>query len=205
MFAYKLGSWAAGAAVAIGLAYIATLIAGFAQVGFAAPIGDPVLALMEILTLLSAPAIVVAIAVVHHHAASERKIFGALALAFTVIFAGITSAVHFVQLTASRQLGAAGFAWPSEVYAAELLAWDGFLGLGLIFAAAVFPGGGAERRLRRALGLSGVLALAGIAGPAVGDMRLQRIGILGYAGLLPVAFFLLARFFRTTDRISPGV
>lgn len=36
----------------------------------------------------------------------------------------------------------------------------------------------------------------GTVGPVVGDLRLQRIGILGYAGVLPVVFFLLARFLR---------
>jgi hypothetical protein len=196
MATYRLGTWAAGAVAGIGLAYIAALIAGFMQVGFDRPIGDPVLAVMECLTLLSALAVVIATAAIHHHAAAERKIFGVLALVFTVVFAGITSTVHFVELTASRQLGVGEIAWPSAAYAAELLAWDWFLGLALIFAAPVFVGGGAERLLRRAFLLSGVLALAGTVGPLVGDMRLQRIGILGYAVVLPFAFFLLARFFR---------
>ena len=52
-----------------------------------------------------------------------------------------------------------------------------------------------------------ILAFVGTAGPLVGDMRLQRIGILGYAVVMPVAFFLLARFFRgqlgTGSRVVP--
>jgi hypothetical protein len=204
--AFTLGTWAAGAVAAIGVAYIGTLVAGFVQVGFEEPIVDPVLAVMEVLTLLVAPPMVVAMAVVHQQASPDRKIFGSIALAFTVAFAGITSVVHFVELTASRQLGGGGLAWPSAGYAAELLAWDGFLGLGLVFAALVFPAAGAERSVRRALLLSGVLALAGTAGPLVGDMRLQRIGIAGYAGVLPVAFFLLARLFWAERRQSvPGL
>ena len=193
---YRLGAWAAGGVAVIGLAYVAALVVGFMQVGFDAPIGDPVLAVMEGLTLLSSLGVLVAMAAIHQHAAPERKIFGVLALSFTVMFAGITSTVHFVALTASRQLGVAGIAWPSAGYAAELLAWDWFLGLALIFAAPVFAGKGAERLPRRAFLLSGVLALAGTVGPLVGDMRLQRIGILGYAVALPIAFFLLARYFR---------
>ena len=195
--AYRLGTWAAGAVAAIGLAYIAALVAGFVQVGFDAPIGDPVLAIMEILTLFSALAVLISMASVHHHADPERKIFGMLALILTAVFAGITSTVHFVQLTAFRQMGVAGIAWPSATYAAELLAWDWFLGIGLIFAVPVFPGCGAERVLRLAFLLTGALALAGTVGPVIGHMRLQRIGILGYAGALPVTFFLLARFFRS--------
>ena len=202
MSTYRLGTWAAGAVVAIGIAYVVTLTFGFARVGFDEPIGDPVLAVMEVLTLLSAPPMVVAMAAVHDCAATDRKIFGTVALAFTVLFAGTTSAVHFVELTASRQLGASGIAWPSNVYAAELLAWDWFLGLALLFAAPVFSGTTPERGVRRGLWICGVLTLAGTVGPVVGDMRLQRIGILGYAGVLPVVFFMLARLLLTKSRMA---
>jgi hypothetical protein len=196
MTPYRWGSWAAGGVSAIGVAYIVALAFGFARSGLDQPIVDPVLAVMEVLTLVSAPPMVVAMAAVHSHASADRKFFGVLALAFTVLFAGTTSAVHFVELTASRQLGTAEIAWPSTVYAVELLAWDWFLGLALLMAGQVFPGSGRERGLRRGLWLSGVLALLGTVGPLVGDMRIQRIGILGYAGVLPVAFFMLARLLR---------
>jgi hypothetical protein len=197
MTAYRLGSWAAGAVGVIGIAYAAALIAGFLHVGFDAPIGDPVLAIMEALTLLSALALLITVAVIHHHAGAEQKIFGVLALACTVIFAGITSIVHFVELTAGRQMGRAQIAWPSANYAAELLAWDWFLGLALCFAAAVFTAGRTEAFLRRAFALSGALALIGTAGPLAGDMPLQRVGIVGYAVVLPIACFALARHFRS--------
>ena len=190
----RLGSRAAACVAGIGVAYAAALAAGFAQVGFDAPIGDPVLAIMEVLTLLSALALMISMAAVYQHASAERRLFGLLALGFTILFTGVTSAVHFVALTASRQRGVAEMVWPSTAYAAELLAWDWFLGLALIFAAMVFPGDGEERRLRRALAASGLLALVGTVGPLLGDMRLQRIGIVGYAVVLPFAFFLLARF-----------
>ena len=52
--------------------------------------------------------------------------------------------------------------------------------------------------MRRGLLLCGALSLLGTIGPALGDMRLQRIGILGYAGLLPVVAFLLARRFAAS-------
>lgn len=193
---YAVGASAAAAVAIVGVAYILALAAGFMQVGFDAPIRDPVLAIMEGLTVLSAIAILVAVAVLYLHARAERRIFGLLALVFAVLFAGITSTVHFVELTAARQMGGAELAWPSAAYAAELLAWDWFLGLAMVCASLVFPDAHAERLLRRALMLSGLLALVGTVGPLVGDMRLQRIGIVGYAVVLPFAFFLLAGFFR---------
>jgi hypothetical protein len=107
--------------------------------------------------------------------------------------------VHFIELTAARQLDGGGIVWPSRVYAAELLAWDVFLGLALVFAARVFDGDEFERRVRLALSICGVLCLVGMVGPVVGNMRLQLVGVVGYAGVLPVVSFLLARLFWRRD------
>jgi hypothetical protein len=184
--------------------YVLALAAGFARHGFQEPITDPVLAVMEVLTLLSAPAIVTLMAAIHDRARPERRIYGVAALAFGTLCAGTTSAVHFMELTAARQLDGGGIVWPSRTYAAELLAWDVFLGLALVFAARVFDDGGAEQRIRRALLACGLLCLVGTVGPAVGNMRLQLVGVVGYAGVLPVVAFLLARLFaRQASAMGP--
>lgn len=192
----RLGSWSAVAVLLISVAYLVTLGIGVAVHGLAEPIVDPILAVMEVLTLMSAPPMVVVMAAIHDYAPVNRKIFGLIALAFTILFAGATSVVHFVELTALRQLGSRAIVWPSPAYAVELLAWNLFLGLALLFAAPVFDGGGPERSVRRGLLVGGVLCVAGIVGPAVGNMRLQLVGVLGYAGVLPVVCFMLARLFR---------
>jgi hypothetical protein len=41
-----------------------------------------------------------------------------------------------------------------------------------------------------------VLCFAGVIGPVSGHMRLQLIGILGYAVVFPVVCFVLAKLFR---------
>jgi hypothetical protein len=192
----RLGAWSAAALFLIGIAYAIVLAVGFAIHGLTDPIVDPVLAIMEVLTLVSAPVVVVLIAAIHGYASVERKIFGVIALAFAVAFAGLTSAVHFVELTAVRQLGSSGIVWPSPAYAVELLAWNVFLGLALVFAAAVFEGEGLERRVRLGLLTAGLLCVAGTVGPAAGNMRLQLVGVFGYAGVLPVACLMLVRVFR---------
>lgn len=193
----RLGSWSAAGVFLIGIAYLVTLAAGFAVHGLDEPIVDPILAIMEVLTLMSALPMVVVMAAIHGYASDDRKLYGAIALAFTILFAGTTSAVHFVELTAVRQLGSGGIVWPSPVYALELLAWDLFLGLALLFAAPVFDRSGPEGSVRGGLLISGVLCVAGIAGPAVGNMRLQLVGVFGYAAVLPVVCFMLARLFRS--------
>jgi len=176
------------------------LTIGFAVHGLSEPIVDPLLAVMEALTLVSAPLLVVLMAAVHGYASPDRKTHGLIAVAFAILVAGMTSVVHFAELTALRQLGSAGIVWPSPVYAVELLAWNLFLGLSLLFAAPVFEGGGLERGIRRGLLVSGTLCLAGIIGPLVGNMRLQLVGVLGYAGVLPVVCFMLWRLFRSNPR-----
>jgi hypothetical protein len=205
MTARRLGLWSSGALVGIGVAYILTLAAGFARHGLAEPIVDPILAAMEILTLLSAVPIVTLMAAIHDRAAPNRKVFGLTAVAFATLCAGTTSTVHFVELTAARQLGAGGIEWPSTMYAAELVAWDLFLGLALLFASRVFDGDGPERTVRRGLLACGVLCLAGTVGPAIGNMRLQLVGVAGYAGLLPIVSLLLARVFaRSAPDLGPA-
>ncbi|HEX6252442.1 MAG TPA: hypothetical protein VFZ56_13545 [Gemmatimonadaceae bacterium] len=196
MPASALGAWSALTIFVIGVAYVATLAVGVAVHGLSEPIVDPILAVMEVLTLVSALAMVVLMAAVHDRAPLPRRIHGSIALSFTVVFAGITSAVHFVELTAVRQAGSGGIAWPSAEYAAELLAWDLFLGLALLFAAHVFDTSAPERGVRRGLLIGGALCVAGIIGPVAGNMRLQLVGVLGYAIVLPVTCLLLARLFR---------
>jgi len=199
----RLGFWSATAILLIGIGYVVALAFGFARHGLREPISDPVLAVMEILTLLSAPPIVTLMAAIHERAAPEQKAVGLTAFAFATLFAGITSVVHFVELTASRQLGGGGIAWPSRMYAAELLAWDVFLGLALVFAAATFAGDRAEHSVRRVMMTCGVLCLAGTVGPAVGNMRLQLAGVLGYAIVLPVVAWQLMRLFGRAA-VPPG-
>ena len=99
----------------------------------------------------------------------------------------VISAVHFAALTSGRQTDFSVLEWPSTLYAVELLAWDIFLGLSLLCAAFVFVGSGIRAFTRWSLIVAGTLSLLGAIGPIVGDMALQRIGILGYGVGIPVA------------------
>ena len=200
----RLGRTSALAMFLIGVAYIVAMATGMAIHGLSEPIVDPVLAVMEVLTLMSAPTMVVLMASIYMRASPERKVYGLVALAFAVLFAGTTTVVHLVELTAVRQLGAARIVWPSAIYAAELAAWDWFLGLALLFAAPVFPGDGRERPARRGLALTGVLCIAGLVGPAIGNMRLQFIGVAGYAVALPAVCLMLAPLRGRGEAPAPG-
>jgi hypothetical protein len=195
--ANRIGALAAAAVVGVGAAYVVVLAAGMVQYGLREPIGDPRLAVMEVLTLLSALPILILVAALVERAPAERRLAGRIALAFATLFAGTTSAVHFVELTATRQAGGGGLVWPSIAYALELLAWDVFLGLALLSAATTLHPRGPERAARQALLLCGALCLLGTLGPLFGNMRLQLLGVFGYAVVLPVAAFFLWRWFST--------
>ena len=88
-----------------------------------------------------------------------------------------------------------------------MLAWDFFFPLSILFAAPAFGGNRLQNVIRSVMITSGLLALAGLSGVVTGDMRLRDIGILGYAGVFPVAAALLAVFFRREHRrasLIPG-
>jgi hypothetical protein len=93
------------------------------------------------------------------------------------------------------------FEWPSVAYALDILAWDVFFPLSMLFAAPVFSGSRLAAWIRGLMIASGALSLAGLSGVVVGDMRLRNIGIVGYVGEFLVVVALLAvLFYRTTPR-----
>ncbi len=81
------------------------------------------------------------------------------------------------------------------VYALDILAWDVFFALSMLFAAPVFGTGRLEKAVRVLMVASGVLSLAGLAGVPLADMGIRNPGILGYVGVSLVIFPLLAVVF----------
>ena len=200
----RMGIWSAWTVLAMSVAYLVVLTVGVWRAGLEAPIVDPVLAVMEVLTLASALPLVTLVSALLVQARPERRLPGIVSLVFITLFAGTTTAVHFVGLTAGRQMGGGLLVWPSTSYALELLAWDVFLGLALLAAAATVEGAGRGRAARGGLIFSGALCLVGTMGPILGNLRLQRVGVVGYAIGLPVAAWLLLRWFAGA-RTRPAV
>lgn len=135
----------------------------------------------------------VALIAVHHRAEESDKLNSLTALVLICLNTGITSCVHFSILALGHTAEAQslpGFAfwfsfrWPSVVYALDILAWDWFFGLSMLFLAPVFW---RRRPLSELLVLSGVLSLAGLLGVALENMPIRNIGILGCAVAAPVA------------------
>ncbi len=180
------------AIVAVGVAYALVLAAGFAKHGLSEPIADPILALMEVLTIASALPILALFVALHEIATSESRFWATLALCFAAMFALATMGVHVFELTAGRQMGSRGLVWPSTSYAIELLAWDVLLGGALLSSAVALKREPSTRRICAWMNVTGVLCVAGMIGPITGIMRLQLVGVFAYAVLLPVVAWMLA-------------
>ena len=207
-----IGRASAWAVFLIGVVYAVTTALGFFSLKSPQDqIGDPYFSIMELLAIILASLMVVVMVAVHAYAPSEAKAYSFTALVFMILLAGITSCVHFVILTVSHQIEATGltwiplflsFKWPSVVYALDILAWDWFFALSMLFAAPVFKVGRLEKTVRILMIISSVLSLAGLIGVPLADMQIRNIGIIGYAVVAPVVFLLLGLVFGRTQPLA---
>jgi hypothetical protein len=205
--ARRLGIFSATATFILIFAYAVTLVMGLMSLESPQePIGNPMFTILEVLIIIMMPAMVALMVAVHAWAPMHAKTLSLTSVVFMGLLAGLTCSVHFVILTLSRQPKfteqswlplVLSFNWPSVVYALDILAWDVFFALSMLFAAPVFRGSRLAAWIRALMIASGVLALAGLSGVVVGHMQLRNIGIVGYVGVfLAVAALLAVLFFR---------
>ena len=204
--ARRFGFVSAVVFVALSVAYAVPLTVGLLTLASKeAPIADPWFSMMEWLILASAPFMVALSVCVHLVAPPSRRPFSLASLVFMGLAAVVTCSVHFTVLTLSHQPAIAimpwapsllSFTWPSVPYALDILAWDFFFALSVLLAAPVFGGSRLTNSIRVLLLVSGLLSLVGLFGPAVNNMDVRSLGILGYAVVFPVAVVLMARMFR---------
>jgi hypothetical protein len=213
--ARRLGIFSAVGVAVLDVAYAITLTVGFLSLKSPhEPIGDPMFSILEILIILMMPAMVALMVAVHAWAPLQAKTLSLTALVFMGLLAGETCGVHFVILTLTRQAAFAGrpwlplflsFRWPSVAYALDILGWDFFFALSMLFAAPVFGGSRLTVSIRMLMTTSGLLALAGLSGVVAGDMQLRNIGIVGYVGVfLVVACLLAVLFSQPMPVVDPG-
>jgi hypothetical protein len=200
-----LGFWSARTIVLIEVIYVAVFIAGFASIrNTSKPLPDPYLAIAEVLILLMAPVMVCLMLAVHECAPRHAKPFTRVALGWMLAAAAFTTVVHFVQLTVARHISSAtfpgyasifGWKWPSALYAIDIVAWDVFFGLALLFAVPAFADRIDAIWVRRGLILSGSMCLIGLVGPFANMLGLRTIGIVGYTIVFGLTCLPLSRTF----------
>ena len=201
--ARRLGVTSSIAILIVGILYVAVIALWLIiEAAPREPIGDPYLAVMEVLTILSALALVGLVVAIWCFADAAHRQPALASLATGTLAAVFTMAVHFVQLTAIRQLWRAGgladyrLVWPSALFALEYFAWDVLVGFTLVSMSFAVSGSPGAETARRVTLIGGVLCLVGVAGPLSGWMFLQSVAVVGYAVVLPIAGALTARMFR---------
>jgi hypothetical protein len=210
----RVAIWSALGTLLFGLLYAPTLVAAFVSAGNVNdPLTDPFLGILEVQIILMAPLMVVMMVAVHSYAPQGARMYSLSALGFMILCAGVTTGVHFVELTVARRIDPASmpgysqlfsWEWPSVIYALDILAWDWFFGLSMLLAASVFKGGKLRTCVRACMILSGTLSMAGLLGAALGEMQLRNIGIAGYAVVFPVVCLLLALVFIRSRPLPEG-
>jgi hypothetical protein len=210
--ARRLGISSAVIVVVLLIAYAISLTIGLLSLDSPdQPIEDPIFSILEILIIVMMPALVALMVAVHAWAPVHDKVYSLIAIIFMSILAGVTSSVHFVILTLSRNAEFSSlewlplfmsFKWPSVVYTLDILGWDVFFALSMLFAAHVFSGNRLALWIRVLMIASGVLALAGLIGVVAGDIQLRNIGIVGYVGVFLIVVILLIVLFRRTRPVN---
>jgi hypothetical protein len=93
------------------------------------------------------------------------------------------------------------------LYGVDIVAWDIFFALALLFAAPVFHAAG-RMGMRNGLLIAGAMCLVGIIGPAVNHIAPRQIGIIGYAIVWPIVCVPLSKAFQQgglpSDAIVPA-
>jgi hypothetical protein len=90
------------------------------------------------------------------------------------------------------------------LYGVDVVAWDIFFGLALLFAAPVFHASG-HVAVRNGMLIAGAMSVVGILGPAVNHIALREIGIVGYAIVWPIVCLPLSKAFGqrlTADAVA---
>ena len=205
-----LGAWSARAIFFIEVVYVAVFVAGFASIGnISAPLPDPYLAIGEIIILVMAPIMVCLMLAIHQCAPKQAKPFTLVALGWMLAAAAFTIVVHFVELTVARHIDPAtfpgyarifGWQWPSTFYAIDIVAWEVFFGLSLLFAVPAFAHRSDATLIRRGLIASGSLCLIGLIGPIANALAWRTIGIFGYTIVFGLTCLPLSRAFKVDAR-----
>jgi hypothetical protein len=192
--------------------YAVTLTAGFVSLDSNdEQIGDPYFTLLEVLIIVMMPPMVSLMVAVHAWAPARLKALSLTSVIFMGLVAAVTCALHFVILTLNRQAEFSAleslplfvsFKWPSLAYALDILAWDVFFAISMLFASIVFSGSRLAVSIRVSMVLSGVLALAGLSGVVTGDMGLRNIGVVGYVGVFFIVVLLLGVLFHRSAPIE---
>jgi hypothetical protein len=205
-----LGYWLSLLVLVLGLAYFGVLVASLASAG--SPSVEPYQSLISIVTLLTAPCMILLWVVIHQVTPAGKREFSLGSLILIAIFATLTSINRYNALTTVSQAIAMGrtdelewflpYGRPSIMLAMEVLAWGFYYGLACLCLAPVFGKGGLERAIFWTLIASGGLSFAAILGHVLNNPLFTMLGAVAWGPGLILLMGLWMRWFKKGPRLD---
>ena len=187
------------------IAYTILLISGLYVVstsGWILSGNRSIITVMEILTACAAYVIIQFMIVLYKGCGEDKKSQGMTALILSVCMAVITIMNHFIYITVLNQIYKEKSmpywllldGWPSISKGLECVAWGLFLGLAMLFASRVLEDW-ESKVITLTMRISGILTLAGLVGPIIGDMKYYLLSTIGYSvGFLAISIEMIVYF-----------
>lgn len=167
-----------------------------------------IITIMELLTVWAAIVIVQFMIELYRGADGKQISQSLIALVLSACMAAVTTLNHFLYLTVIRQIYLDTKmptwllldGWPSVTKGLECVAWGFFLGLSMLFASCALHALG-SKTIVWTMRISGMLTLAGLAGPITGNMNFYLLSTIGYSvGFLVLSVELLIFIHKTNKR-----
>jgi len=208
--AHRIGFWASTVLAILGCIYLALLVGYFTVEGFTFPPTSFVQLVGGLVTILTAPAILIIYTAIWHIAPAEERILGSIAVSFAALFVISVSINRFVQLTVIR-LAPAGpasqdlarflpYSTDSVMFALEILGWGLFSSLAALFAAPLFGGSRLQVSIRWLLVTYAVFSLASVIGFATAT-ALTAAGFVAWGPVLLALAILWIVFFKRGESL----
>jgi len=208
----RIGFWSSSLVAALCAVYLAVLVGYFSTAGFVLPPTPFVQTVGGLVTILSAPAILVIFAVIAHLAPKESSVCGTIGLSFSILFVAMVSINRFVQLTIVRFSSQAEqnadlarflpYSTGSIMLALEFLGWGFFLSIACMFIAPLFSGPSLQRSIRWLFVLFALFSSMCVVGFATAT-PITSAAFVAWGPILLVLSVLLAILFHRGEMPSP--
>ena len=147
-----------------------------------------ILPVMEILTIWAALVIVQFMVELYRGSSEKGKSQAMMALILSSCMATITILNHILYMTVLNQIYIEGNmpswmlldGWPSITKGLECVSWGFFLGMAMLFASKALEDIG-SKVLIWTMRISGIMTLAGLVGPIIGNMNYYILSTIGYS------------------------
>jgi hypothetical protein len=203
----RMGYWFSLLGLFLGLAYFGLFIAALTSGTF--PPAGLLQALMNVVIMLTIPAMVLLWVAIHQVTPAEKQVFSLGSLVLLAIFAVPASINRYNALIVVPQAIAIGkteflewflpYGGPSIMAAMEVLSWGFYYGLACLCLAPVFGGNRLEKAIFWTLIASGGLSLISILGQVLSSIPLSMPGVVAWGPGLILLTVLWALWFKKQE------